>query len=73
MKKQENLQKEIIKLEKLHKRYKANLSAVNQKVNVNIHKIVQSQLEMFRLRNHHNNFGKICQQVGTIVRGDGYR
>ena len=73
MKKQERLQHQIAELEILLKRYKANLIAVNQRLKVNVHKIVQSQREMIRLRTHQKNFGKICDQVGTMVKGEGYR
>ncbi|CRL03352.1 CLUMA_CG016343, isoform B [Clunio marinus] len=72
MKKQEKLSTHVANLERLLKKYKSNLNIVNQRVTVNIHKIVQSQREMFKLRTHQKNFGKICQQVGVIIRGDGY-
>lgn len=73
MKKQEKIVAQIADLERLLKKYKTSWSIVNQRVKVNVHKIVQSQREMIKLRTHQKNFGKICNQVGTMVRGEGYR
>lgn len=74
MKKQEKLVKHISDLEQLLTRYKANLNVVNQKVKSNVHEIVKSERDMIKLRTHHQNFGKICMQVGVMIRGgDDYR
>ena len=73
MKRQEKLADQIVEIERLLKKYKANLNIVNQRVKVNVHKIVQSQREMIKLNTHQRNFGKICQQVGTMIRGVDYR
>lgn len=72
--KQEKLATQIVELEKLIKRYKSNLNVVNQRVKVNVHKIVQSSREMMKLRVHQKNFGKhICLPAGTIIKGENYR
>lgn len=74
MKKQEKLSAKIVEIEKLLKNYKASLNVVNQRVKVNMHKIVQSSHEMVKLRVHQKNFGKhICLPAGTIIKGDSYR
>lgn len=73
MKKQEKLVDQIAEIERLLKKSKANLNAINHRVKVNVHKIVQSQREMIRLRTRQKNFGKIGQQIGTIIRGAEYR
>lgn len=73
MKKQERLHTHIADLELLLQKYKSNLTAVDQRVKVNIHKIVQSQRSMITLRTRQRNFEKICQQVGTLIRGKAYR
>jgi hypothetical protein len=73
-KKQELLALQIIELEKRLKRSKANLAILNQRSKVNLHKIVQSSREIFKVRAHQLNFGKhICLAAGTIVKGAGYR
>lgn len=73
LKRQEKLGEQIAEIEQMLKKYKANLNVVNQRVKVNVHKIVQSQREMIKLRIHQVNFGKICQQVGSMVLGEEYR
>lgn len=73
MVRQEKLIVQIVEIERMLKKYKASLNVVNQRVKVNVHKIVQSQREMIKLRTHQKNFGKICQQVGLTIRGNEYR
>lgn len=74
LKKQERLATQIVELEKLMKRYKTNLNVVNQRVKVNVHKIVQSSREIIKLRGHQKNFGKhICLPAGTLIKGESYR
>lgn len=73
MVRQEKLSHKIADIEKLLKKYKLNLAFVNQRMKNNVVKIVQSQREMISARTHKENFGKICQQIGTMVRGSDYR
>lgn len=72
MKKQEKLAGQVFNIERLLKKYKSNLNIVNQRIRVNIHKIVQSQREMIKRRTHKERFSLICQQMGKMVRGDNY-
>lgn len=72
MKRQERLVNQIFDIEQILKKHKASLNLLNQKMKVNAHKIVQSQREMIKLRTHQKNFGKICMQVGTMIRGEEY-
>lgn len=73
MKKQEAYTLKIGELEQILRKYKSSLITIEQRVKVNIHKIVQSQRETIKRRIHQKNFGEILQQIGTMVRGDTYR
>lgn len=72
--KQERFAVKIVELEKLIKHYKSNLGIVNQRVKVNVHKLVQSSREMLKLCVHQKSFGKnVCLPVGTMIKGESYR
>lgn len=73
MARQAALQKKIVEIEKQLKLYKTSLGRLNQKMDVNVTKIVQSQREMIVFQNHLKKFEMSCKQVGTIVHGESYR
>lgn len=73
MTRQESIAAKIAEIEKTLKKYKSNLAVMNQRVKTNVVKIVQSQREMVKARNHKERFGKICNQIGKMIRGSDYR
>ncbi|XP_070501745.1 putative leucine-rich repeat-containing protein DDB_G0290503 [Chironomus tepperi] len=68
----DNFESKIVELEKSLNKYKNYLRIVNTRIKSNTPKIVQSQREMIKLRNHQFKFGQICKKVGETVCGNSY-
>lgn len=63
----------IQELEKSLAKYKSFLKIVNNRIKISIPKVIESQRDMIKLRNHQHKFKDICKRVGENVRGDEYR
>jgi hypothetical protein len=71
-KRKDKIELKIAELEKTLLKYKNYLRVTNTKIKLNTPKILQSQREMIKLRNHQFKFGQICRKVGETVQGDSY-
>ncbi|KAL7052688.1 hypothetical protein ACKWTF_004960 [Chironomus riparius] len=71
-KRKDKIESKIAEFEKSLIKYKNYLRVVNTRIKTNTPKILQSQRDMIKLRNHQFKFGQICQKVGETVRGDSY-
>ena len=71
-KRKDKIESKIVEIEKSLIKYKNYLRVVNTRIKTNTPKILQSQRDMIKLRNHQFKFGQICKKVGETVQGDSY-
>lgn len=73
IRRKENIDSKIDELEKSLTKYRSMKKVVEHRIYTGLPKIIQSQNDLIKVRNHQVNFRKLCSRVGQTVHGSDYR